>query len=249
MLGFPKRRRNKVRGPGNSPPRNSMEMNAMKKKTVTCVVSAVILTSIMIPGCEHQSDQDNHGDTVREELMRIRNSPAVKPDGSERRVEKALSLWQNRTTDEQPVLIGAGLSTSRESGEIRLGLTFLDEGMDVLGVGVQEEYAPENGLEISLVEEYPALIHRPQDGALSFRLIAVRIRDAGQRKDSEQWLEYCRGQTIEVSKTKSPNYYRETLPPIWVSLPDPNRRNVCVFVYDRAGNKSDSISLTSSLGE
>ena len=39
----------------------------------------------------------------------------------------------------------------------------------------------------------------------------------------------------------------EKTPPIYISIPDPNRVNVEISIYDRQGNESDSIELRTGL--
>ncbi|OHB66822.1 MAG: hypothetical protein A2Y77_14800 [Planctomycetes bacterium RBG_13_62_9] len=72
---------------------------------------------------------------------------------------------------------------------------------------------------------------------------AARVGNAKQQKDPQQWQDYVNGQGIVISEVRDVEYYRATLPPIWISIPDPDRTSVRLYVYDRAGNRSDPVEM------
>ena len=46
-----------------------------------------------------------------------------------------------------------------------------------------------------------------------------------------------------MDKIKDFGYWVETLPEVWLSLPDPNKVEVDIYLYDKAGHKSNSVKL------
>jgi hypothetical protein len=122
-------------------------------------------------------------------------------------------------------------------------LDALDEDKDVVGFGIREEYTDVNGLKTVLTEEYPAFAHQMGSEVLPLRLCPVQIRDAGQRKNEQRWGEYVKGEGIDVSNPRATELWRETFAPVWVSNPEPNKVDVYVYVYDKAGHKSDPLKL------
>ena len=51
----------------------------------------------------------------------------------------------------------------------------------------------------------------------------------------------------DVSRNRVKNLKFEKTPPIYISIPDPNRVEVEISVYDREGNESDRIELRKGL--
>jgi len=140
------------------------------------------------------------------------------------------------------------LGTVTVSGRYLLLGTF-DEDRDIVGLGIREEYNDANGLKTLLTEEYPAFVHRMSSELLLSRPCPVKIRDGDQRKDAQCWDEYVNGEGIDVSRLQSKKHWIETLPPVWTSIPEPNRVDVYVYVYDKAGHKSDPLKLPPPLRE
>lgn len=69
------------------------------------------------------------------------------------------------------------------------------------------------------------------------------IRDADQRKDAQRWDEYVKGEGIDVSNLQATDLWRETFAPVWISIPEANRVDVYVYLYDKAGRKSEPFRL------
>ncbi|MBW7990191.1 MAG: hypothetical protein FVQ84_09280 [Planctomycetes bacterium] len=208
-------------------------MNIWKLVQTLFVVFIIVL---VIPGCNR--------DPVIEELKHLKEKAKTKDFvDEERHIESALSKWQNQTVDPEPILLTGDLSKSRGHEHMYLGFITFDEDMDVYGLGINEVYTDVNSMKVSLTEEYPAFVHRMKPEVLDFRLFPVQIRDAGQRKNEQQWDKYVKGEGIDVNEVRELNLWRATLPPVWVSIPEPNGVNVYVYIYDRAGNKSDPIKL------
>jgi hypothetical protein len=119
------------------------------------------------------------------------------------------------------------------------------EDKDLLGLGVVERF--KDGTERS--EEYPVYVHAGSTRVVRPGIIPVYLRDEGQQKDESRWEEYVRGDKIDkwsMGHTGG-RYYLDTLPPVYVSLPDPNKVDVLVYLYDRRGNKSSLVEPTNRL--
>jgi hypothetical protein len=162
--------------------------------------------------------------------------------------ELALSRLRNRVIDPEPILLIALLGRETGSGRY-LHLETFDEDRDILGLGIREEHTDVNGLKTVLTEEYPAFVHRMTSEVLLSRLCAVKIRDADQRKNAQLWDGYVKGEGIDVSSLQSRDYWIETLPPLWISIPETNRVDVYVYLYDKAGHKSDPVKLRAASRE
>ncbi|MGE5296212.1 MAG: hypothetical protein ACM3VT_15430 [Solirubrobacterales bacterium] len=191
-------------------------------------------------GCRRASD-GVESDSVVQELNRIR--PMAVRDHFEDRLDQVLSLRTNNVIDSRPVLLYAVLSTNPEMKPETVRLCLYDEDVDILGVGVQEQYVNANGESVALIEEYPVFTHQPASGSYDYHALPVHVRDAGQRKDTALWDRYAAPDGIDAQRAGNREYYRETLPPIWMSIADPNAIDVYLYLYDRAGNKSELVRL------
>jgi len=164
-------------------------------------------------------------------------------DLKEQRVELALSKWQNGRLDSEPILLSAALGkpVGRETG--RLSFYTFDEDKDIVGFGIVEEYTDSNGSRTTLTEEYETTEKRqyPRDEAVQSFIVRVEIRDAGQRKDEQRWNEYLEAKPDDVDARGDLAPAGETLPampPIWISIPEPNHVDVRIYTYDQQGHKS-----------
>ena len=209
------------------------------RKLVQALLVVVILISV-ISGCRR--------DPVLEELKHLKKKAKAEGYGAvEQRYELALSKWQNRTVDCEPILITAQLGKLPGNEDMYLRLITFDEDKDIVGIVINEEYTDVNGVKITLNEEYPAFVYRMIRGMLlGPRLLPVQIRDAGQRKNAQRWDKYERGEGIDVNDVWRLKHWRETLPPVWISIPEPNAVKVHVYIYDQAGHKSEPIKLLTS---
>ncbi len=205
-------------------------------------VSIVVFSIIATLGCRRgtTAQEDPNADVVAE----LTNFRA--PDSAaEQRRQLALSKWQNGVLDREPILLAAIL-TRVVGAHVPASVVFgYDEDKDLLGLGVVERY--KDGTERS--EEYPVYVHADSTRIVCPGSMPVYLRDKGQQKDQSRWEEYVRGDKIDkwsMGHTGG-EYYRDTLPPVYVSLPDPNGVDVLVYLYDRRGNKSSLVELINRL--
>ncbi len=211
----------------------------VKHAVMLCIVS-VCLAAVSLCGCTRRTEETP--DPVVEQLRSVRaGSPAEKE-----RVESAISLRQNGVVDSQPVLFGAYIRRETDLGGglvgSALGFTFYDEDEDVVGCVIREERTAPDGSRQVLVEEYPVFMHYPTDYPLQPRYFPIQIRASDQRKDDQRWKEYAETDIRDkISARDGMRYFIETLPPVYVSVPEPNHTNVLVSVYDRAGHESNPV--------
>jgi len=165
------------------------------------------------------------------------SSPEIK-----QRALIALAKWRNDQIDGEPILFLALLSQPVKSPPV-LCLNLFDEGLDVLGFGIEERWHDANGVSQSCFEEYPVFAHRQQSDFIPFHFVPVQIRQSGQRKDAQQWDEYLKGDGLGTGDPLSTEDWRKTLPAAWVSIPEPNGLSSRVYIYDRAGQKSEPVEL------
>jgi hypothetical protein len=169
-------------------------------------------------------------------------------DVEKQRAALALSMCQNHRLDGEPILLVAQLGKPTGTEIVKLNLLTFDEDQDIIGLVIVEEYIDANGLKTTLTEEYPALgpLMDPKDGALQLLYPTVQIRSASQRKDVEQWKEYVNAKpmNIHARRDEIPSGYRwPDMPPIWISIPEPNHVDVHAYIYDQEGHKSDRLRV------
>ena len=166
-----------------------------------------------------------------------------KSSGEMQRAQLALLKWENRVLDQEPLLMTALLTKAIGDENVSIGLITFNEDKDIIGFGIMEQCVDANGLKTFLVEEYDAFVHFVMPSVWDLREIPVQIRNSKQRKDNKRWDKYVKGEGIAVNEIRNVERWKETLPPVWISLPDPNRTDVYIYIYDNAGNKSDPIQL------
>ncbi len=165
--------------------------------------------------------------------------PDDKIPGVRELAKLALSRWIDQDINPEPILFWAGLARPTRA----MALNFFDEDMDVIGFGIEEHYVDARGTRQVLIEEYPAFVHFQWSDVGPLKIVPMQVRDSGQRADKARWNSYVKGEGIDPNMAMSREYWIEKLPPVWVSIPEPNVVGVNVYVYDRAGHKSESVEL------
>lgn len=165
--------------------------------------------------------------------------PDGKIPGVKQRAKLALSRWQDQAINPEPIMFWAGLAQSVKA----IVLNFFDEDMDVIGFGIEEHYVDVNGTKQVLIEEYPAFAHYQWPDVSVLKIVPMQVRNAGQRADKDKWSSYLKGEKIDPNAPMPREYWTTTLPPVWVSIPEPNVVDVNIYVYDRAGHRSESVEL------
>lgn len=214
----------------------------MVKQAVIVVLWAIsiCLAAMSLCGCTHHTEETP--DPVVEQFRSFRpKSAAIKE-----RIELAISLRQNGVVDSQPILLSADIIDDADLGGGQVGfaiaLAFYDEDEDVVGCVIREERAAPDGSRQALVEKYPVLMYYPTDGPLQVRYVPIQVRTSDQQKDDQQWKEYTEtDRRGKISARGGMEYFLETLPPVYVSVPEPNHTDVLMYLYDQAGHESDPV--------
>lgn len=149
----------------------------------------------------------------------------------------ALKNWEKKVSNPNPILIRALLGTTRDESKTYLCLGISDGIGNVIGIGIRERHIQSNG-EVAIIEEtYPAF----EFGELrktSDRLVPVVIRKNNERKSDIEWDDYLKSKPLSKNlSTKRP------IPELRVSIPKPGNIEVEIWIYDRAGHKSETIPL------
>lgn len=161
---------------------------------------------------------------------------------TEQRTRCALSKWQNGVTDHEPILLCASATRSSKTYSATLSLMAYDEDKDLLGIVVEEERSDANG--VSLSEDYPVYAHLRQLDTVDTRSIGIHLRGKEDRKDEARWEEYVRNKEIEETALKrSARYYMDTMPPVYITVPETNGVAVWIRLYDGAGNQSARVKI------
>ena len=220
-------------------------MNVMKRLVVK-ILLLVSIPIILVLGCRRRK---SHIDPVMHFLQEMINR-SDEPD-IDQRLRLAISKWQNGVVDPEPILIRGIIGDTAIRGEEIMFLTLItfDEDVDLVGFVIEEEHMDSNGNSTMLMEKYPVLTHISDLGVVMWKGIPVLVRDKSQRKPDDQWQKYVSTplQQLEeeyMRRTKKIYWsWRDTLPPVWVSVPEPNRVDVWIRVYDRAGHLSERVAL------
>lgn len=213
-----------------------MEIGPMSRENGMHRFWGIILLATVVCGCRR--------DPVVDDLTQVKPKVGAAEQALvDKRVELALSKWKNQRIDPEPVLIFALLRLIGP-GQIDLAVYVYDEEKDIIGLGIKEDRVDSNGEKTSRLEDYPALIYRQQDSVVALRGIPVQIRDAGQGQDTQRWQGYANGVGIDVNRLRdNSTAWRKSLPAVWVSLSEPNKVDISIYVYDKDGHKSDPVRL------
>lgn len=218
---------------------------------VLCVVKILLFVSFLIlttSGCDKKKACS---DPELDYLKWIVHSSGDRVN-MRQRAQLAMSKWQDGVTDPEPFLIDVAMMTaSVEDGgeEMLLMLVIYDEDADHIGCVVEEEYVDSNGVTTTLEEKYPVFTHLSDWAVVEFKFFPVLVRDENQRKPEEKWQKYVNTPRQQLRKEymkrlkKTYWSWGDTLPPVWVSIPEPNKVYVRLQAYDRAGHQSEQINL------
>ncbi len=220
------------------------------------VCTALFMTFLLlaVSGCRKNSSESKDFDPVVYVLGRIIKNPE-NPVDVKKRAELAMSKWQNDVVDCKPILVNAVLGKPQEIDKVLLAFIIFDEDRDTIGFVIKEEYVDSNGVKTMLEEDYPAYVHCLPFEVADAHWVAVQIRDKYQQKDEQLWSKYVntdfeklvnkyiRSDDFSIESFYPGKFWEDTLPPVLVSIPEPNKVDLWVYVYDKAGNKSEAVKL------
>jgi len=212
---------------------------------------------LTVSACRKNSSESKDFDPVVYVLGRIIKNPE-NPVDVKKHAELAMSKWQNDVVDCKPILVNAVLGKPQKIDKVLLAFTIFDEDRDTIGFVIKEEYVDSNGVKTTLEEDYPAYVHCLPFEVADAHWVAIQIRDKHQQKDGQLWSKYVntdfeqlvnkyiRSDDFSIESLYPGKFWEDTLPPVWVSVPKANKVDVWVYVYDKAGNKSEDVKLLDS---
>jgi len=148
------------------------------------------------------------------------------------RVAESFEKYMNKTLDPEPILMMAVLSPVIHEHYAYLTVQVSDEDRDLEGIGIIEDRLSVDGNSVNIKEHYPIYFHQEAD-AVGLHTFSVKIREPNETKDEHFWDLYVRTGEFPV----------RTTPKLVISLPEPNKVDVRIYVYDKRGNKSNSLRL------
>jgi len=165
------------------------------------------------------------------------------PEDVHQRAASAISHWENGVRDSRPIVILACLTQAVDSEETDFAILVFDEDKDIIGIGVKETHIlPSRATEV-IDETYPIAIHAPYDfdAIVDLYILPFEVRTGNQHKDEYLWQTYVdrKAETFAGLDAK----WKHVVPPAWISIPEPNKVDVWVYAYDKAGNKSEPVKL------
>ncbi len=235
-----------------------IRFRAVVKSIVAFCMSGAVLMVITVAGCKTEDDREE--EVVYElAVTALTDFAESKFPGCQRRSRAALSKLKNDVLDAEPILIRALIGLGGpNANEPVFGLTCFDEDKDIRGFRIKEHYVDPNGAATTLEEDYPVFVGSLTRFIVENLVYPIQIRGKHQRKDKYLWLEYVNWNLeglIHEYVDKRPRDHKDAsvqgvpekqMPPIYISIPDPNRVQVLVSVYDRAGHESESVKLFKS---
>ena len=228
-----------------------------KHKFIYILLFVYAITFMLITGCQRKPKlTDIHMDLLEEWVRK-----SWPPDAKER-ITSAINKYKNDIVDPIPILIRVVGKIGSE--EHKLYLAIFDEDEDLLGFVIREESKDPNGIVTILEDDYPIFAHDPGVCVASaYGGFEIFARKDEQRKDEKAWEDYlnmdfdAKVSQLELTSS-SKNWYEyevekydriyrllESLQPaIFISMPNSDKLKVWIYVYDRAGNKSNTIELS-----
>ena len=214
----------------------------------------IVFLMATVPGCRQKSSESEDYDHIVHLLTEIIEAPNI-PIYFKNHAELAISKWSNGIVDREPITVYASLSKPQGVEQTYLAFILFDEDQDIAGLVVQEEYTNSNGVKTILQENYPAYIQYQCLEVMRSYAVPIHIRDKNQRKDEKLWQVYTtrdindlmkediEGGRLSEESPQQGQFWEDNLPPVYISIPKPNRIDVWIWIYDRAGNKSEPVKL------
>jgi len=233
-----------------------------KHKCICIFLFVYSITSLLVIGCERKPKLFDVNDVNMDILEQWSRRPW--PDDDKERLSSAINKYNNKIVDPVPILIRAKLDKQSEPEESLLGLVILDEDKDLLGFVIREESKDPNGTVTTLEEKYPVFAHHPGFIAANQYGFYISARKGEQRMDEKAWDDHLKMDFVaQVNHLKPPSssvdwmsddidtktykmvykLWKSSLPTIFISIPNSDNLNISIYVYDRAGNKSNTVEL------
>ena len=211
-----------------------------KSSTFTWIPLVLMFLLASVSGCKKTSPERKRDDPVVYAIRRAVINPAW-PAEVRNRADFAISQWENGVLDPQPIIIWASLTKAEGYDEIHFSLSIFDEDKDILGVGIRELYPQSNDQQKEIVETYAVFAHARFLDVMDLYRIPFKVRENADAKNDRLWQEYVDSDYEQLLQEYKG--WRASIPPVYISIPQHQDVRVSVWVYDKAGNKSDLIEL------
>jgi hypothetical protein len=228
-----------------------------KHKCIYILLFVYAITFLLITGCERRPKLTD----IHMDLLEKWSRKSWPPDAKER-ITSAINKYKNKMVDPIPILIRAVVGKIGPE-EYKLYLAIFDEDEDLLGFVIREETEDPNGIVTTLEEDYPIFAHDPGVCVANvYGGFEIFARKDEERKDEKAWEDYLKMDfDAKVSQLELPssskNWYENEVekydrifqlleslqPAIFISMPNSDKLKVWIYVYDKAGNKSNTIEL------
>ena len=227
-----------------------------KHKCICILLFVYVITFLLVTGCERKPKLSFTDMDILDKWSR----KPWPPDAKER-ITSAINKYKNKMVDPIPILIRAVVGKIGPE-EFELYLAIFDEDEDLLGFVIREESKDPNGIVTTLEEDYPIFAHYPAVCVTNiYGGFEIFARKDGQRKDEKAWEDFLMmdfdAKVSQLELPSSKNWYedekkkydsiyqlwRSLKPAIFISMPNSEKLKVWIYVYDTAGNKSNTIEL------
>ncbi|MHC4867957.1 MAG: hypothetical protein ACYTEX_28125 [Planctomycetota bacterium] len=199
----------------------------------------VIPVLLIICGCKDSPNELDEDQFVLEASIKSCEELLANPKLPERaraKTKKVLEQRRNNVLDPAPVLVQALLTQPKTKGPAYLAPWISDEDGDLVGIGVREYHKGASEDSTVIEEEYPVFAFDVAKIA-SYYVVPVSIRTDEERKNGQAWEWYLEDR-VQAGRL---------MPDVWVSIPEPGKIDVEVWVYDRAGHKTEPVPVTNRL--
>ncbi|UCG50084.1 MAG: hypothetical protein JSU94_09910 [Phycisphaerales bacterium] len=199
----------------------------------------LVLFTTVLGGCRKSGPRNLDERTIERISISFCQDVMKDPACSERArsvAQQVLKQRLNDTVDPKPVLVDVHFREPRGGHLVLLAVGVSDEDGDLGGLVVRERHKDQNGQTAIIEEVYPVFAHIPFNAAMYF-FWRVKLREAGERKNEEQWQAYIDAGIADI----------EAMPPVCVSVPQPGKIDVEVWVYDNAGHNTEAVAVANRL--
>lgn len=153
----------------------------------------------------------------------------------------------------EPILIRVSLCRTTDLA-ICLNVIGVDQDLDTVGLRIKEASTTPDGQITSLTENYPIYLRARGPYFEMDPLFPITIRNHGQRRDDDAWEtflidSYDLAERRRSGEKADQRRYGKTMPPVWISKPEPDKVRVFVCLYDRQRHESDYVEVENLLDQ
>lgn len=209
----------------------------------TCQIKYIVFCFcilVALVGCKRRVLDKK--DVWKESTKNACKSILYDPDCSQKSKDcanKVLEEMSNKVIDPAPILCHTSYRIDKK-GKTHLCLTMFDEESDILGIIVRETDTNNN---VVIEEQYPVFCGENIGHYVS---LSFQEKKSGNKKDPLAWDSFLSDPNVING---SMNVYERInkRPPVYISIPEKDKVQVEIAVYDKKGNQSEIMPLESKL--